>query len=59
MLCIREALKWLRENQNVSVSLFHFDDFFISLAKGGKQLTLASGPAKTDICFPLAAHILS
>lgn len=36
MLCIREALKRLRENQNISVSLYHYDNFFISLAKGGK-----------------------
>lgn len=36
MLCIREALKRLKENQNISVSLLQFDDFFISLAKGGK-----------------------
>lgn len=59
MLCIREALKWLRENQNISVSLFHCDDFFLFLSQRGKKLTLAAGPAKIDICFPLAAHILS
>lgn len=53
MLCIREALKRLRENQNISVSLYHCDDFFISLAKG-KKTDISCRPCQNRHLFSIS-----